>query len=128
MEIRDQKVMLSVFEVEGTTAKKLEGLVKELGTNYEAYYAVEVTSVKEVPGLYRVEKHRQTKTDKTGLVRVVGRQIWTSKYDDMISTLLRHKSMPYTKGVVQVNGKDTLIPKVRPFTLEGKVETYTPKK
>ena len=120
------KVNINVIEVEGKSFEELKAILS--GLSYPAGYGPGLDVVaQKIDGLYLFKSHRGTIVDSVEPVRVVGSQIWTKGYADMIERQLQEQHIPYRRGDVEVEKGASKKEHLDPVNLEGRVKlTHTP--
>src|SRR3989338_8291037 len=118
-------IRLEVFELSRGWEGFAENVVKDIARAPGYGIGIEVTPLRK-RGAYRVEIHRGETTDESGLIRIVGSQIWTQKFSELIETSLRQKKIGFIFGAV-IDKYDVAMQRTREYPFKGNIETtYTP--
>jgi len=126
-----EKSILAIFQVQEKQSRILD-LIKSLEENATGYTSgLHIEKVEGIRGMYGLYTHNGENTINSGLVRIVGPQIWAGKttgYAGMIENLLRSNKIPYELATVEVEKGKASAKQVHPFDLDGIVEVeYTPR-
>ncbi len=121
-------VTLSVFELsrgyEDRAREVVAGLASEHG--YGAGISVTRQNDSDMYDMYCVEVHRGEITDEKGLVKIIGAQIWSVKFGQLIESALRKKEIGYHLGRFN-DERDAALKRTEKYIFSGNIEiTYTP--
>ncbi len=119
------KITLSVFELSRGYESRAREVVAGLACEHGYGAGISVTRKNNID-MYNVEVHRGEITDECALVKIVGEQIWTVKFSELIESVLRKKRIGYNLGRF-IDERDTALKRMEKYIFNGNIEiTYTP--